>query len=278
VRIPGIRTNALSDDARPGPTVASSSVDEHRIVGAPVQRVRKAYEQVHDQLRDLIMKGELARGQRLPNEAALAREFGVSRGTVREALRVLAAQNLIRTAKGAGGGSFVTLPTVDHISEFLKANISLLSESQDVSPEELLEARDLLEGWAARAAAERRTEAHVVRLRDCIIDEEVKLGTEEQFTYNAAFHTGVLDAAQNTLLAIAAQPVFGVLQTNMRRSEITRETLHQINDDHRAIVDAIDAGDADQAERQMRSHVDFLRATYVRVWTHHGHRAATPGD
>ena len=135
----------------------------------------------------------------------------------------------------------MTLPTIDHISEFLKANIALLSESHDVSPEELLEARDLLEGRAARAAAERRTEAHLRRLRDCIIDDHAKLGTEEQFTFNTAFHTGVLDAAQNTLLAIAAQPVFGVLQRNMRRSEISRETLHQVNDQHRAIVDAIDA-------------------------------------
>ena len=122
-----------------------------------MRRVRKAYEQVYDQLRDWIMRGELSRGARLPNEAVLAREFGVSRGTVREALRVLAAQNLIRTAKGAGGGSFVTLPTVDHISTFLHANISLLSESDDVTLREFLEARELLEVFAARRCAERRT-------------------------------------------------------------------------------------------------------------------------
>ena len=53
----------------------------------PVIRVRKAYEQVYDQLRDLIIRGELPRGERLPGEIVLARDFGVSRGTVREALR-----------------------------------------------------------------------------------------------------------------------------------------------------------------------------------------------
>jgi DNA-binding FadR family transcriptional regulator len=258
----------MSDDQDGSPAEPTS------LAGAPVQRVRKAYEQVHDQLRDLIMTGGLARGQRLPNEAVLAREFGVSRGTVREALRVLAAESLIRTAKGAGGGSFVTLPTVDHVSQFLKANITLLSESQDVSPEELLEARYLLEGWAAGSAATRRTEEHLQRLRDCIIDDEVKLGTEEQFTYNTAFHTGVLDAAQNTLISIAAQPVFAVLQTNMRRSEIRRETLHRVNEDHKAILAAIERGDAEEAEREMRNHVDFLRGTYVRLWTHRVHQAA----
>jgi GntR family transcriptional repressor for pyruvate dehydrogenase complex len=86
-----------------------------------VRRVRKAYEQVADQLRELIVSGKLAPGERLPIESALAREFGVSRATIREALRVLAAQGLVRTAKGPAGGSFVTLPSVDHISSFVQA-------------------------------------------------------------------------------------------------------------------------------------------------------------
>ena len=71
----------------------------------PIARVRKAYEQVADQIRELIMTGAISPGQRLPNEAALTAQFGVSRATVREALRVLAAQNLIRTSKGSTGGS-----------------------------------------------------------------------------------------------------------------------------------------------------------------------------
>ena len=71
---------------------------------------------------------------------------------------MLAAQNLLRTAKGAGGGSYVTLPTVDHISEFLQSNINLLTDSRDVTLEELIEARELLEVPAARLAAERRSE------------------------------------------------------------------------------------------------------------------------
>ncbi|MEA2247030.1 MAG: hypothetical protein QOH46_1559, partial [Solirubrobacteraceae bacterium] len=95
----------------------------------PLRRVRKAYEQVYDQLRGMVLSGELARGQRLPTEVALAAEFGVSRGTIREAMRLLVAENLIRTAKGAGGGNFVMLPTVDHISRFVQRNIELLSQT-----------------------------------------------------------------------------------------------------------------------------------------------------
>jgi DNA-binding FadR family transcriptional regulator len=248
-------------------------------MGTPLQRVRKAYEQVYDQLRELIMRGELQRGQRLPGEAALAREFGVSRGTVREALRLLAAQNLIRTAKGAGGGSFVTLPTADHVSEVLQANIRLLSESREVSAQDMLEARELLEAFAARMAARRRGEADLRRLRACVVDDPLELGTELQHARNTAFHTALLEASGNTLLAIAAQPVFGILQTNMRRREIDHATLAQVNEDHRRILAAVEKGDANAAERHMRAHLAMLRETYVRLWTSHGeHQLAGSGS
>src|SRR5207237_1140633 len=81
-----------------------------------------------------------------------------SRATVREALRLLAAQSLIRTAKGATGGSYVTVPSADHLSESLRSGIGLLADTKDVSLEELLEARELLEVPAARLAAARRRE------------------------------------------------------------------------------------------------------------------------
>jgi DNA-binding FadR family transcriptional regulator len=240
------------------------------VIGAPVQRVRKAYEQVYDQLRELIMRGELARDQRLPGEAELAREFGVSRGTVREALRLLAAHNLVRTAKGAGGGSFVTLPTADHVSEVLQANIRLLNESREVTADEMLETRELMETFAARMAAGRRTDQDLERLRACIIKDPSELGTERQHTSNTSFHTALLEASGNTLLSIAAQPVFAILQTNMRRREIEPPTLKKVNDDHRAILAAVEAGDGDAAARHMRRHLAMLRKTYVRLWTHHG--------
>jgi GntR family transcriptional repressor for pyruvate dehydrogenase complex len=253
-------------DRRPARRDARGALGISQEIGAPLRRVRKAYEQVYDQLREMIMRGELARGARLPGEAALASDFGVSRGTVREALRLLAAQNLIRTAKGAGGGSFVTLPTADHVSELLQANIRLLNESREVSAEEMLEARELLESFAARMAAGRRSQADLAQLRGCIIDDPLHFGTKQQHACNTAFHTGLLEAAGNTLLAIAAQPVFGILQTNMRRREIEHVTLERVNADHRAILAAVQARDADAAEQRMREHLAMLRETYVRLW------------
>jgi GntR family transcriptional repressor for pyruvate dehydrogenase complex len=234
----------------------------------PVRRVRKAYEQVNDQLRELIVSGELAPGERLPNEAVLAREFGVSRATVREALRILTAQNLIRTTKGAGGGSYVTLPTVDHISEFLRGNLNLLSESEHVTLEEFLELRELIEVPAARLAASRASGGDIERLHESIPEQPLRMTTQEQFAYNKGFHTVIVEACGNTLLYIAAQPVFTVLQTHLARSSLGRNFHRSVNEHHRGILEAIEAGDANGAARRMHAHLEYLRPAYERAWRH----------
>lgn len=198
----------------------------------------------------------------------LAREFGVSRATVREALRLLAAQNLVRTAKGAGGGSYVTLPTADHISEFLRSSLNLLTEAQDVSLEELLEARALLEVPAARLAAERRREADVERLKAAIPSEPLRLTPQSQFAFNEEFHSVLIEASGNLLLLIAAQPIFTVLQTNLARSTLGRRFHRAVNDHHLAIAAAVEAGDARAAESEMASHLAFLRPFYEKAWRH----------
>ena len=247
-----------------------------RVPGAvPVRRVRKAYEQVADQLRELIMAGELAQGERLPNEALLAREFGVSRATLREALRVLAAQNLIRTAKGAGGGSYVTLPSVDHISAFLSSNINLLTGNRDLTLDELVEARMLLEIPAARLAAERRREEDLERLRSSIPLDAVRIDTREEFVQNAEFHTTIIECCGNTLLYIAAQPVFSTLSTHLARSTLGKSYYRAIHRHHESILEAVAAGDADAAASEMQSHLEYLVPYYEKAWRSLGRRRSS---
>ena len=233
-----------------------------------VRRVRKAYEQVADQLRDLIVSGELARGERLPNETVLAREFGVSRATVREALRLLTAQSLIRTAKGAGGGTYVTLPSVDHVSQFLNSALNLLAAAEHVTLDELLEAREALEVPATRLAALRRSDDDINHLNGAIPPDPDRLRPQEQFVYNADFHTSVIAASGNAFLLMAAQPLFTILQTNLARSSLGARFHKGINEQHRAIVSAIESRDAKRAEREMRAHLEFLRPHYERTWRH----------
>jgi DNA-binding FadR family transcriptional regulator len=234
--------------------------------GVPLRRVRKAYEQVADQIRELIVTGEVSPGDRLPSEALLARDFGVSRATVREALRVLAAQSLIRTAKGAAGGSFVTLPTVDSITSLVHANVNVLTEARHVTLEQLLEARELVEVPAARLAAMRRSAEDLERLRATVPSDERRLGTTEEFAFNSEFHSCIIGATRNTLLSVSAQPIFSVLQANLARSVLGRRFHTAIHAHHHRIIEAVEAADPDAAGSEMHDHLQFLRPFYEKAW------------
>jgi DNA-binding FadR family transcriptional regulator len=242
---------------------------EHRTEPAAgsAWRVRKAYEQVADQLRTDMATGELAPDQRLPSEAALSLHFGVSRATIREALRVLSSHNLIRTSKGQSGGSFVPLPTVDHISESMSTSINLLCQSDRVTLDELIEARELVEIPAVRLAARRRTSQLLERLWQAIPDEPLALGTDQQFIRNRDFHATLMLGTGNVLLSIAADPVFAVLQTHLRRSMFGSDYHARINSDHRAIAAAVEAGDEDAAAEEMQAHLAYLRPQYEAGWS-----------
>jgi GntR family transcriptional regulator, transcriptional repressor for pyruvate dehydrogenase complex len=234
--------------------------------GPPLARVRRAYEQIADQLRELILTGKLESGARLPTESELASSFGVSRATVREALRMLAAENLIRTGKGPAGGSFVIRPSAAQLAGYLSANIRLLASANDISLANLLEAREQLEGPAARLAAERRGEEDVERLHGAIPLGETGLDVDEQFAANRDFHSILVDAAGNPLLKIAVQPIFMVLQSHLTRDQIGARDNRMIAEGHERIAAAVQAADPDAAEAAMGEHLADLRPLYERVW------------
>ena len=272
----------MSVNDRPAsPTDVVTASDDRGIIarmpGRPEQqpatpfqarRVKKAYEQVADQIQTMIYSGALGRGDRLPSESALAKQCGVSRATVREALRVLAAQNLIRTDKGASGGSFVTLPSIDHISATLNSNISLLTAARDITLDEFLEAREMLEVPAARMAAQRHDTEGLRHIHESIPGQPLSLDTDQQFTYNRDFHSAIVEATGNTLIVISAQPIFSVLQTNLARSTLDSEFHEAINAHHVDIADAIQRGDGDTAAKLMHEHLSYLRPFYEMAWRH----------
>lgn len=252
-----------------------AQVDKKAETGLPLSRVRKAYEQVADQIRQLILSGIISRDDRLPTEARLATEFGVSRATIREALRLLAAQNLIRTEKGSSGGSFVTGPSISDISDYLHASLGVMVSARDVTLEEFLEARELLEVPAARRAAELQDPVGLKHIHDSLPPRASEADTVTQFRYNRQFHSAIIEAARNTLVLIAAQPVFSVLQTNLARSEVGEEFHQMINVEHNEIAAAIERQDADAAAELMHEHLTHLRPYYERLWPH-AKRSTTP--
>lgn len=223
-----------------------------------VRPVRRAFQQVADQLREAILGGALVAGDRLPTESELCERFGVSRSTVREALRTLASEGLVTTSRGAGGGTFVALPRADNVVEFLTGTFSLMAGSREVSVLELLEARELLEVPAARQAAAGGDDAAVARVRSAV-PSQVGSGS---FDSNHAFHEAVLTAAPNRLLRVMAQPLFATLQTRFLRDRATPRFWQEVLDDHRRIAAAIGDGDGEGAAAAMTAHLQHLRPTY----------------
>lgn len=239
-----------------------SSVESPAGDGLVVKKVLPAYQQVADQLLELILSGSLSSGDRLPPENKLAEVFGVSRSTVREALRVLASRDLIHTLRGTTGGTFVARVQLEQVTDYLETSLGLLSGSADVSAAALLEARELLEVPSARLAATRRDASHIAAMREAIAREDGDGGRAAKFREHRTFHAIVVDAAGNGLLGVMTDPVFRVLQAQFLAPGITPEYWADVDHDHEEILDRIESRDAEGAASAMKSHLVRLREAY----------------
>jgi GntR family transcriptional regulator, transcriptional repressor for pyruvate dehydrogenase complex len=230
-----------------------------------IDRIRPAYEQVAVQLRELIAAGQTKPGERLPTEADLAKSFGVSRTTVREALRVLTSEGLIETSRGITGGSFVKRLDAAHVSEFLRSGLSVLVGTDGIQIADVLEARLALEVPAARWAAERRTEDELAALERAIHTPHVKKGAVGVLIDGTMFHLALLDSSHSKLLAALARPVFEVLMELTQKRNLTSPLTVDTDDAHRRIVDAIRRSDSDGAAAAMEQHL----ASIADAWHKH---------
>ncbi|NKQ56875.1 FadR family transcriptional regulator [Amycolatopsis sp. K13G38] len=232
--------------------------------GLRVKRVQAAYRQVADQLKEQILSGALATGTRLPSEAELCGLFGVSRSTVREALRLLASQQLIDTTRGVSGGSFVAAPDAGAVAESLGGALGLLVNANNLSVDNLLEARLIVEPPAARIAAERATAEDLAELRRTM-EETSHLDPATGFELHWDFHTTLVAITGNPLLRLMCQPINAVLHSRLHRERIAAGRWREIDEDHQRIYDAVAAGDAEEAERLNRAHLLALRPVYERM-------------
>lgn len=230
--------------------------------GLGVTRVKSAYGQVADQLRDLIVTGKLTPGDRLPSEAELGQAFGVSRSTVREALRSLTSQHLVHTSRGVHGGTFVADADPRTISAYLETSLGLLSAG-GLTVDELLTVREMLEVPAARLAATQRTESELQVLRTAVAEENAEAGPQHEHPQN--FHILLLACTHNGLLEVVTQPIFSVLKNRFLRGKAPMEFWEQVCRDHEDMVEAIERRDADAAGALMQEHLHRLRETYVAI-------------
>lgn len=250
----------VSAARKPSPETAGGAAGPRN--NLPVSRLLPAYQQVADQLRALIIQGELVSGDRLPPEGELGASFGVSRSTIREALRSLASQGLIETTRGTTGGTFVTRIKPAAVASYLETSIGLMSGTEELTLSDLLEARDLLEVPAASLAAARHQQDHIGALRQAIAREMASRGRAGKFSEHRQFHGLLMEATGNGLLRMVTDPIFRVLQTRFLNPVEADGFWATVDQEHEEIVDRIEAADASGAAAAMRRHLDSIRPAY----------------
>jgi len=223
---------------------------------APVS-VARASSAISDQIRTAIVTGQLGQGDRLPPERELAEQFGVSRVTVRDALRGLEAMGLIDVRVGARGGAFVTVPSGSVVGQTM-ADMMMM---QALSPEDIAEARLIVELGTVTLACARGTEEDFTRLRELCERSERELAAK---TYGPElswdFHALLALAAHNGAIEGMTSSFRGTLSMHALRVREPRQRAHaQTVSEHKQILEALERRDGEAARHGMADHL--LRGT-----------------
>jgi GntR family transcriptional regulator, transcriptional repressor for pyruvate dehydrogenase complex len=220
-----------------------------------------AYQVLADELRGQITSGRLRPGQRLPTEPELCVRTGVSRSTVREALRLLASQHLIVTTRGVTGGSYVAQPDPARLAESLTGGVRMLLSYTPVGVDDLIEVREMVEVPAVGLAARRRTEEDLAALRRALYDPEhddipAKLAAQR------AFHAALAAAIRNPVYELLARPLYAVANEGELAEAATLRLWSLVDAEHRAILRAVEDRDVEAAEEATRIHLANLKANW----------------
>lgn len=208
--------------------------------------------QIAKAIRDAIVAGQLIVDERLPSEAELADQFNVSRPTVREALKRLAAQSLIRTQRGAFGGAFVNRILFQDAYGQQVTTSTLLLSMNDVSFDVACEARFAMERACAPLSCARRNADHLATMRAEIHRQsQPGLSDERWCDSDVAFHRALVDAADNPVLSYQLAGAVEGMQPLMNMITFTARSREKIIALHTRIADAIEARDAATCDQHL---------------------------
>ncbi|MFJ7511275.1 FadR/GntR family transcriptional regulator [Peribacillus simplex] len=226
---------------------------------------KKIYEEVSDELYEMIRSGSLKPGEQLDSIQQLAENFQVGRPAIREALSALSSMGLIEIKQGEGTFVKTFDPTI--MNQPLSA--ALLMDQDNIK--HLLEVRKILESGTAEVAAKKRTEENLIELKERLFDME-KVSDDEELSDKAdiAFHVAVANASQNELLITLMNHVSELMTEKMRdirRIALYSEemTLKQLYQQHVRIYDAIVTQDEDGARSAMLFHLQSVEESLDRV-------------
>ncbi|HTJ65868.1 MAG TPA: FadR/GntR family transcriptional regulator [Alphaproteobacteria bacterium] len=215
--------------------------------------VPKAADVLAEHLRERILAGALAEGSPLPTERELGVHSGLSRASVREALRILESEGLIQTRPGRNGGASVRQPTADSIAR----SVGLFVRGRRIRLKSLLETREAIEPAVARLAALHRTDQDVAALKSA--QARLKAAQADRAAYleaNVDWHLAVANASHNEPLIGFMTAISTVIQSATENPQLDSDEVRgQTIAAHERIQAAILAGDSAGAERRMARHV-----------------------
>jgi DNA-binding FadR family transcriptional regulator len=224
---------------------------------------QKTSDVLADELRERILAGDYAVGAALPSERDIVDETGLGRGSVREALRVLEAEGLIRTKTGRHGGTFTTVPDEHGLSRF----VSLFVRGRRIPIRALLEARTTVEPSLAYYAALNRTPEDVIALREACATMAAAPDGPDFGRANLAWHYAVASAGHNELLVAFLSSISSAIarESDVHAKAFEGSALGDIRSAvilaHERITDAVVRGQADAAKRRMERHLNAYAAT-----------------
>ncbi len=206
-------------------------------------------------VRRRIAGGELLNGERLPPERAFAEQFGVSRGTVRDALRRLEEAGFVE--KRPGSGTYVAY-----------CEVETASVARSTSPLELIDTRYALEPQIVRLAVLNATERALAKAERALEVMERSEHDADGFAVgDEAFHLALAECTRNAMLVWITERVSEVRNNaewaRMRQLTLSRTTIRRYNAQHREVFEAVRRRDAERAYRAMRLHLDFARQSLI---------------
>lgn len=216
----------------------------------PVKQPRIS-EEVRQQLREAILRGEYKPGGKLPSERELCEQFQVSRVVIREAIRTLELKGFLRLKQGAAGGAFVQDLNLD----FLSSAYLDLFLMQKVSAEELMQVRQHIEPEVCRLAVVQSTWSDYRRLEEAFEQEHEETVTHEEWVArNLKIHHLLLAQCANRLFEAILTPLLELTREIVLVVKPSHRVIHD-HEDHRRIIRAVASGDAGQAAEAMRAHL-----------------------
>jgi GntR family transcriptional regulator, transcriptional repressor for pyruvate dehydrogenase complex len=230
-----------------------------------VPRAPKMAELVANDIRLRLGRGEMPDGGSLPRESVLSEQYGVSRPTMREAMRLLEAESLVIPRRGSREGALVRAPSIDVAARYT----SLLLQHRGATYGELFSLRMVLEPPAAGMLATARDADAIAKLQQIHAEEEAALqDTDEFFRVSAHFHEQVIALAGLTPLTVFAQICSGLMERQHSQAPVTGSEDDRVgragraHRAHRRFIDIIEQGDAVEAQEFWADHLSAIGPYY----------------